>query len=191
MKISRLFSVLAVVMIAIFIFRDARAAELKNKPQPEINISRLEKQIHDLINLERKKKGLASLDWNKKLSAIARKHSVDMAEKKYFSHFSPEGKDFLYRYEQGGFRCNIRIGSEIYLGSENIFQANLYDSVTYANEVAYYDWNTEADIANQVVRGWMNSALHRKNILTPHWNTEGIGISISADGMVFVTQNFC
>jgi uncharacterized protein YkwD len=191
MKMSCLFSIIAVLIIAIFVFRDAHAAELKNKPRPEINISRLEKQIHDLVNSERKKSGLASLGWNKKLSAIDRKHSMDMAEKKYFSHYSPEGKDFLYRYEQAGFQCNIRIGNGIYLGGENIFQANLYDSVTYVNGAAYYDWNTEVDIANQVVRGWMNSALHRKNILTPHWNTEGIGISISADGMVFVTQNFC
>ena len=191
MKVSRLFSIIAVLMIALFVFSCAHAFEPKKKPRPEISIPWLEKQIHDLVNLERKKKGLSALAWNQKLSAIARKHSADMAEKNYFSHYSPEGKDFLYRYEQAGFQCNIRIGNGIYLGGENIFQANLYDTVTYVNGAAYYDWNTEADIANQVVRGWMNSALHRKNILTPHWITEGIGISISADGMVFVTQNFC
>jgi len=178
-------------IVCLFIFTDARADKIENKPRPEINISRLEKQVHDLINTERKKNGLLALGWNQKLSAIARKHSLDMAGKKYFSHYSLEGKDFLQRYEQDGFRCSIRIGNQIYFGGENIFQANLYDSATFINGVAYYDWNTEAEIANQIVGGWMGSPLHRKNILTPHWRTEGIGIAISPDGEVLVTQNFC
>jgi uncharacterized protein YkwD len=37
----------------------------------------------------------------------------------------------------------------------------------------------------------MKSPGHRKNILTPHWGKEGIGITISPDGKEYVTQNFC
>ena len=43
--------------------------------KPEINIPELEKQIHDLINGEREKRGLPALAWNDKLNIIARKHS--------------------------------------------------------------------------------------------------------------------
>ncbi|MBS1128555.1 MAG: serine protease, partial [Nitrospirae bacterium] len=39
--------------------------------------------------------------------------------------------------------------------------------------------------------GWMNSQGHRKNILTPHWLNQGIGVFISTDDTVYITQNFC
>jgi len=41
------------------------------------------------------------------------------------------------------------------------------------------------------VRGWMDSPGHRKNILTPHWRNEGVGVFLSPDEKVFITQNFC
>jgi uncharacterized protein YkwD len=37
----------------------------------------------------------------------------------------------------------------------------------------------------------MNRRGHRQNILTPHWETEGIGVFITPDGRVLLTQNFC
>ncbi|MHA1748615.1 MAG: NUDIX domain-containing protein, partial [Promethearchaeota archaeon] len=45
--------------------------------KPEINISQLEKRIHELVNEERKKYGKSPLKWDKKLALIARKHSQD------------------------------------------------------------------------------------------------------------------
>ena len=161
------------------------------KTKPALRIAQLEKDIHVLINKERKKRHLSALAWNDALSAIARKHSGDMAKKNYFSHFSPEGHDFSYRYKQGGYSCALPDDGRIYLGAENIFQNNLYDRVMYVNGVAYYEWNTMAKIADTTVRGWMNSPGHRKNILTPQWKSEGIGVAISPDNKVYITQNFC
>jgi len=37
----------------------------------------------------------------------------------------------------------------------------------------------------------MKSPGHRKNILTPYWKKEGIGVHIGPDDKVYVTQNFC
>jgi uncharacterized protein YkwD len=34
----------------------------------------------------------------------------------------------------------------------------------------------------------MNSSGHRKNILTPTYDREGIGVAISADGRVYITE---
>jgi len=161
------------------------------KGKPRITVSELEKRIHHLINEERRKHGLSSLAWNNALSIIARKHSNDMAKRNYFSHFSPEGHDFTYRYKQDGYSCAIPEGGRIYLGAENIFQNNLYDRIVYVNDVAHYEWNSMAKIAETTVQGWMNSPGHRKNILTPHWKTEGIGVVISPDDKVYITQNFC
>jgi uncharacterized protein YkwD len=134
---------------------------------------------------------LSALEWNGVLSKIARKHSSDMAKRNYFSHNSPEGHDFLYRYNQEGYSCSLVVDERIYLGAENIFQNNLYDRIEYVNDVPYYEWRSREKIAETTVQGWMNSPGHRKNILTPHWKTEGIGVAISPDDKVYITQNFC
>ncbi len=158
---------------------------------PDVNVSKLEKRIHELINRERRKHGLKMMELDDHLSRIARNHGRDMSKRNYFSHDSPEGRNFSDRYREAGYRCGIRAGNIIYTGAENIFQNNLYDSVTTINGKRYYDWNSLEKIAETTVEGWMNSAGHRKNILTPHWRNEGIGVFISPDDKVFITQNFC
>jgi uncharacterized protein YkwD len=160
--------------------------------RPSINISKLERNIHDLINGERRKHGLSLLTWDNKLSSIARKHSQDMAMRNYFSHDTPEGHGFSYRYSQAGYSCAVHgQGNIYYTGAENIFQNNLYDRVVFIDGVANYDWNTVRKIAESTVQGWMNSRGHRKNILTPYWTSEGIGVALSPDDKVYITQNFC
>jgi len=159
--------------------------------QPKLDFSALEKRIHDLINKERQKHGLSTIRWDDALKRIAIKHSADMAKRNYFSHTSPEGHDFSYRYIKSGYACSITIENRIYKGAENLFQNNLYTSVTTVNGVKDYDWNTLEEIAESTVEGWMNSPGHRKNILTPVWLREGIGVSIAPDDKVYITQNFC
>jgi len=147
-----------------------------------LRVSAIEKNIHELINVERKKKGLSPLGLDARLSRIARAHSSDMTSKGYFSHFSPEGKDFSHRYETGGYDCRVSRGETIYLGAENIFNIRFTGSIK------------EEQVARDTVKGWMNSPGHRKNILTPHWGQEGIGVSIGRDRqmvVIYITQNFC
>jgi len=159
--------------------------------RPRISASGLEHKVHRLINRERERYGLAPLSWDDALARVARGHSRDMSRRRYFSHDSPEGHDLAFRYAQEGYRCSIRAGNVLYQGAENILQNNLYDSVTTVNGKATYDWNTEDRIAETTVRGWMDSPGHRKNILTPHWRKEGIGVLLDPDGKVYITQNFC
>ena len=63
--------------------------------------------------------------------------------------------------------------------------------MTTINGVAYYDWNSPEAIARQTVDGWMQSAGHRKNILSPQWKREGIGVEIAPDNRVLITQDSC
>jgi len=161
------------------------------QPKPSISGPDLEKRIHAMINRERTAHGLSPLAWDKALSRIARGHSKDMAGRGFFSHDSPEGRDFLFRYRQQGYTCALRIGNTIHTGAENIALNGLYRSITTINGVAYHEWNTAEQIALSTVQGWMNSQGHRKNILTPHWLNQGIGVFISTDDKVYITQNFC
>jgi uncharacterized protein YkwD len=148
-------------------------------------------RIHALINKEREREGLASLQWDDALADIARKHSRDMAKRNYFDHVSPDGLDMMRRYSQDGYACSVRVDNTFYTGAENIALNHLYDSVTTVNGVAYYDWNSLEKIAETTVQGWMKSPGHRQNILMPHWRREGIGIVVAPDDKVYITQNFC
>lgn len=148
-----------------------------------LRVSAIEKEIHRLINRERRGKGLGTLKLNSQLSTVARLHSEDMTARGYFSHDSPDGESFSERYKKGGFGCSVPVERNTYsLGAENIFT------------IMFTGSQTEKQIARDTVSGWMNSSGHRKNILTPHWGREGIGVSIGLSGqmvIVYITQNFC
>lgn len=157
----------------------------------QISIPALELRIHELINKERVALGLTVLEWQPGLLAIARGHSADMATRGYFAHNSPEGESFSGRYVRGGFTCEIRIENTIYLGGENLFKNNFYDSWEEVNGVRTYKWNSLERVAATTVYGWMQSPGHRANILKPYWRSEAIGIAYSSDDRIYITQNFC
>lgn len=106
-----------------------------------------EAQMVDLVNQERAKEGLGALRVEEKLTAVARAHSRDMFERRYFSHYSPEGRDVGYRARQ-----------------EGVEYALIGENLAYAPDV------TTAH------SGLMNSEGHRTNILDPAWTRIGIGV---------------
>jgi uncharacterized protein YkwD len=159
---------------------------------PKIDENDLEKQIHHLINQYRLQNGLDPLSLDDKLSNIARTHSQDMASRDYFEHETPEGKTPTSRATSEGYQCQKDIGNLIYSGiAENIYQNNLYNSVTIIGIVPIYDWNSQDQLAHSTVDGWMNSYGHRQNILSDIYDVEGIGVAIASDSKVYITQDFC
>jgi uncharacterized protein YkwD len=176
---------------------EEEAAALQEELQGRIknvidNTSGLAASIHDLINEERKKEGLKSLQWDQSLANIAFDHSKDMAERDYFDHVSPEGEDFADRYTEHQYRKETRVGDTVYVGGENLSLTNVVRSYTYnpeTNEVHEYEYNDLDELANSTVQGWMESPGHRENILTP-FTREGIGIYVTAEGEVYITENF-
>jgi len=160
--------------------------------KPKINTSQLELDIHNLVNSERQSNGLSALQFDSKLSDIARAHSIDMSLNNYFSHINLKGQDPTARGNAAGYSCFKSYGSYYTNGlAENIFENNLYDSVTYVNGIPIYSWNSQSELASSTVSGWMSSYGHRQNILTSTYDREGIGIAISSDDKVYITQDFC
>lgn len=106
-----------------------------------------ESQMVQLVNAERSRLGLGALRVDGQLTDIARRHSRDMFERRYFSHISPEGHDVSYRAKQGGITYRL-IG----------------ENLAYAPDVA------------TAHTGLMNSEGHRKNILDREWSRIGIGV---------------
>ncbi|MHA2055477.1 MAG: CAP domain-containing protein, partial [Candidatus Hodarchaeales archaeon] len=163
---------------------------------PTYNILLLEKKIHDLINVERQNQGLIPLEWDGELNLIAREHSLDMDDSNFFDHTNPSGEDPTDRGNEAGYSCRKDYGSYYTYGlAENIHQGWLYNSIIYTTFMGItttsYNWMSLEEIAVRSVQGWMGSLGHRENILTSTYDKEGIGVAISSDYKVYVTENFC
>ena len=166
--------------------------EINDSSQPDIDVGVLEILVHNLINQERVKRGLEALYWDEEIAAIARNHSVDMGAENYFSHINLSGQDATDRGASAGYDCIKDYGSYYTFGlAENIHQGWLYSSITTINGVDFYNWNSQEEIAVRAVNGWMGSQGHRENILKDTYDRTGIGIGVTSEGKVFITQNFC
>lgn len=106
-----------------------------------------EKRMLELVNNERKNRGIAELLFDERLAEVSRIHATDMWTRKYFSHYSPEGKDVGDRLEDK----NIVFRS----AGENLALAPTVDTAH---------------------TGLMNSEGHKKNILDSEYNKIGIGV---------------
>ncbi len=158
------------------------------------NLVTFERKIHDLVNQERVKAGLPALRWEDALSRIARYHSQDMATRNYFDHVSPEGETFSDRYKKFGYTCSRQVGMTVYMGGENLLLNHVSDYYNYdqnTGEILEYHFLTLDELAANAVSGWMGSPEHRENILFPHFQDEGIGVYVTDDGSVYITENFC
>ena len=165
-----------------------------NPDAPSLDPTALEARIHELVNAQRRQNGLGDLSSDSFLADIARGHSYDMVLRNYFEHIDPDGKTPKDRGDAAGYPC-IRVTGTTYSEgiSENLYQG--YRGSTYITEqngtTVTTSWNTQDQIADMTVTGWMNSAGHRANILNTRYQQEGIGIAFSADDRIYVTENFC
>lgn len=126
----------------------------------------LERQVFELINLKRMEYGLKPLSWNEQSASVARMHSVNMAEYKFFSHRGLDGKTVDKRADSIGLKKWRMIG-------ENIASLRGYKQPF-----------------KQVITCWMNSPGHRENILREKWKESGVGIAVAPDGTYYFTQVF-
>jgi uncharacterized protein YkwD len=160
---------------------------------PVINATSLEARVHTLVNKARQENGRTALGTDLRLTAIARAHSTDMAANGYFGHVNLQEMDPTARGTAAGYTCHKDYETYYTYGiAENIFATYRYNSVLFSGSRAVdYDWKAGEAIANETVAAWMNSPDHRENLLDPGMVQEGIGVAISKDDLVFVTEDFC
>jgi hypothetical protein len=108
-----------------------------------------------LLNEERTSRGLVALKGNARLVAAAEQHAGDMVDNTYFAHDALDGSDFGLRVENAG-----------YLGRRK--------SWVLGENLAWGSGSLATPAA--IVAGWMGSAGHRDNILTPEFRDIGISI---------------
>lgn len=119
----------------------------------------------DLTNQERDAEKIDGLIVSPILTEAANLKAQDMASKGYFAHTSPEGKTPWYWFDQVGYKYS------------------------YAGENLAVDFTESADVD----KAWMNSPLHRANIVNKNFKEIGIGMAEGIyEGRVttFVVQLF-
>lgn len=121
----------------------------------------LETNMLRLVNSERIKAGLNILKPDPELTKVARIHSVDMFQRGYFSHVSPDDKGPFDRMRDHGVKFTN--------AGENLALA------------------PTLDIAHN---GLMHSPGHRANILRPEFGRLGIGIVDGGKYGLMISQEF-
>ncbi len=159
---------------------------------PALDLRALERRIHARVNAVRQAHGLAPLTWSAPLSRVARRHSRDMAARRFFRHINLEGQNADERAGAVERVCTDWIG-------ENLFMTDAYvsyrDIRRYRNDELVdvervYRWKTPQRLARQVVEQWMESPGHRRNLLHPGYTAEGLGVARTGHAL-YVTENFC
>jgi uncharacterized protein YkwD len=112
-----------------------------------------------LINKQRARRGLRRLRVNSRLSEAARRHTVDMVRRNYFSHTSRSGSDVVDRLARTGYMRGARawtVGENLAWGSG------------------------DRSTPREIMAAWMESPGHRANILRSRFREIGIGVVFEA-----------
>ena len=112
------------------------------------------------VNDERAERGLAPVEWDEELAAVARSWSAEMARTEQLRH-----------QDMGALLAREQLSDLQGIG-ENVFQS------------------TGPVPAGTMHAGWMRSDDHRVNVVNPGWNRLGVGVHCAEDGSVWATQQF-
>ncbi|NHX36649.1 MULTISPECIES: CAP domain-containing protein [Halolamina] len=144
-----------------------------------VDVERIEDIIHEKMNERREENGLESLARNETLDVVARYKSWDMAQRDYFAHTGANGTRHAELRNQFDTHCKYS-GQNIYKDNWAKNSQNVHLALT----------NNEK-IASAAVRLLLTSPGHRENALSPHYDSQGIGVFVDENGTVFLTQELC
>jgi uncharacterized protein YkwD len=132
-----------------------------NESSPEL--AALEALLFEGANQVRDRHHRITLARSPALDRVARAHSADMAARGYLAHENPEGENPVDRIERGGV-------TGFSLAAENAGSTSRREPV------------------REILEGWQLSAVHRRNLLAPAFNTTGVGSARASDGTLYFTQ---
>jgi len=142
---------------------------------PEIDeVVPYELAIHEETNRVRESRGLETVAYDPQIAYVSRRYSKKMAKSRDFGH-DVGGNISSTRMSNHGIKC-LDLG-------ENLSKIRLNEDRVE---------NTgEGELAKSVTNEWLNSDEgHRENLLSDEWAYEGIGVYVTADARVYVTQTF-
>lgn len=169
----------------------------------KIDYPLLHAAIFYLTNNERIKRNLEPFKWSLNLEIAAYNHSKDMVIRNYFSHLS---KKLQKRGRLAGitnsnlteniantFSLNYDTQKTYYTHSKNSSINGEFRFSYDNNESNLIPFHSYLSLGESLVKQWMNSTGHRKNILSNNGLELGVGAYLKIDDnfpMFYVTQNF-
>jgi len=157
---NKIFAALFILLISCSSGKPLTNSDARSTPVETETITNIEQQVVQLVNDYRKKKGLPALKVISEATGEAETHSTNMATGAV--SFGHDG--FNDRFK--------RLSKEL----NNINKA--------AENVAYGDIPVK-----DIVKGWIESAGHRKNI-EGDYNLTGVGVYRKKNGLLYYTQIF-
>ncbi|MCL2601415.1 MAG: CAP domain-containing protein [Treponema sp.] len=107
-----------------------------------------ELRVFELTNVERSRQRLPPFEWNNAASCVARQHSIDMQSNDFMRQRGSDGSDSMQRLERAG------------IGNIRRRETNIAGG-----------WLTP----EEVVAAWMESPIHKPNILSREFTHVGVG----------------
>lgn len=137
---------------------------------PAIDGKELEMAIFEAVNEVRKEYGREPFVHSERVRLIARLHSKDMADRDFFDHTNPDGQGSRERHDEYG-GCGNK--------NENIL---IWKNIST---------NNTSEIASRAASLWRNSSRHNKTQLSKYYHVSGVGVYVTENRTLYVTQNFC
>jgi uncharacterized protein YkwD len=122
------------------------------------NLAKIEQATLCLVNRQRTAHHRSKLHLSHPLRSVARKYARQMVRQRFFDHVSPAGTTFVQRIEHSTY---LHAVTGAWTLGENLA------------------WG-EGSLATprQIVREWMHSPGHRRNILDPSFTDAGMGVAL-------------
>ena len=145
----------------------------------------LEQHVHRLVNEHRVSQGLKPLTFNSEISAIARRHSQDMATGRV--GYGHEG--FETRRQAVATTTPLHsFGENVAWSRASGVDGMLGEGPQHGREGIIS--RSQGAVANYIVEGWLSSPPHRKNIESPDYELAGVGVAQGPGGEYYFTQLF-
>ena len=131
----------------------------------KVKLAPEEQTILDKTNEARKKEGLAPLKLNPTLVEIARQQAKTMAKVRKLEH-DIDGAGPEQRFKKAGYK--------FFFYAENIHVSK----------------GLEAKAADRAMKDWLESKVHRSNLLNKEFTEVGIGMATNDAGETYFSQDF-
>lgn len=133
-----------------FLYAVPQAEAFRRETAHLRDVAAVRKEMLERVNAVRRREKLAPVRSNPKLDQAAQGHAADMLRRGFFDHRNPDGELVRDRATAAGYTWR-KIG-------ENIAEGQLS--------------------VDEVMKTWMNSPGHRRNILEPDFEELGIGLVV-------------
>jgi len=151
------------LLVSLLVAVDDTKEATKEETKP-FEMTRQERRLMELVNKERARADLPELRPHPLLFKAARAHSENMARQRKMEHIL-DGKRPSQRVEATGYDWGKV--------TENLITAD----------------QTDVPL-ERIVKGWMDSKIHRDNILMKDVTETGLGIATNPRGEIYYTQVF-